>query len=485
MKISLNSILIILVLIVLIFFFLADKSGTYLNGSEVQVYLLIAVTLVSLFINSRFNNEFIEILNVFFVGFYICRIPFIFSDGVISDVLLREVDVRNIPWYLIVLAVQYLFLLLCILAINPRIPRKNISSFISESIFKRILLFSSIVVAVNLVRTFFFFDIHGGTLSHIPAILKTIFTENNVLMLIFLSSLMVEKEVFRKYKYAIGGIVLFALFPSIHEGSKSGLLQAMLLVYLALLVVRGPLVLRLRGLLVMGAVGIGTFFLFFVGKVTRLFYVNDFAFAPQRFVFLFRKFFVEDMNTTDLLNAFSYRIGYLDFFIQKISNPVYEPYVNFTYYFKALVDKMTPGFDVFGVPFASRAIYSAYHGPSVNVLNSEVITVFGEGYLLFGFFSFVLYLVILLLIKMAFLYFKASSGAAFGLFYMYIIFSFYWWLTGSGLDMLIALAMYQGIFVFFIISLICFWSRKEKINILTYFPFLSKVIMGIQRRDNP
>ena len=464
MKIRLNSILIILVLAVLIFFFLADKSGTYLNGSEAQVYLLIAVTLASLFINSRFNNEFLEVLNVVFVVFYICRIPFIFSDGLISDVLLRNVDTRNIPWYLIVLAVQYLFLVLCILAINPRIPRKNIANFMPERIFKRILLFAFIIITANIVRTFFFFSIHGGTLGHIPAILKTIFTENNVLMLIFLSSLMVEKEVLRKYKYAIGGVVLFALFPSIHEGSKSGLLQAMLLVYFAMLVMRGPLVFRLRGLLVTGAIGIFTFFLFFIGKVIRVFSVNNYEFDPHRFWFFFNKFFVEQMSVSDVLNAFSYRIGYLDFFIQKISNPVYEPYVNFMYYSKALIDKMTPGFDVFGVPFASRAIYSAYNGPSVGVLNSEVITVFGESYLLFGFFSFLLYLAILLLIKWAFLHFKASSGAAFGLFYMYIIFSFYWWLTGSGLDMLVALMIYQGIFVFFTIGLIRYWSGRDRLN---------------------
>ncbi len=466
MKIRLNSILIILVLMVLIFFFLADKTGTYLNGSQEQVYLLLAVTLASLFIDSRFKNEFLEILNVVFVAFYICRIPFIFSDDMTSDVITRYVDVSNIPWYLIVLAVQYSFLVLCVLVVNPRIPRQNIVGFIPEPIFKKILLFSSLVIAANLVRTFFFFNIHGGTLSHIPAILKTIFTVNNVLMLIFVSSLMVEMDVLRKYKYAVGGVVIFALFPSIHEGSKSGLLQAMLLVYFAMLVVRGPLVFRLRGLFVTSVFGIGSFFLFFVGKVMRVFYVNNFEFSPHRFLFFFDNFFVKQMNMSDVINAFSYRIGFLDFFIQKISNPVYEPYVNFTYYFKAIVDKMTPGFDVFGIPFASRAIYSAYNGPSVGVLNSEVITVFGEGYLLLGFFSFLLYLALLLLMEWTFKHFNASSGAAFGLFYIYITYSFYWWLTGSGLDMLIALMVYQGIFVFFTIGLIRCWSVRGKLNII-------------------
>ena len=63
MKISLNSILITTVIAVFLFFFFADKSWTYLNTSEAQVYLLLAVTFFALVINTRFNNDFLEIVN--------------------------------------------------------------------------------------------------------------------------------------------------------------------------------------------------------------------------------------------------------------------------------------------------------------------------------------------------------------------------------------------------------------------------------------
>jgi len=467
MKIRLNSILIIFVLTVLCFFFIADTSGTYLNGLEAQVFLLIGVALASLLINSRFNNEFLEVLNVVFVIFYICRIPFVFMDNVASDVLLRQVDMYNNPWYLIVLAVQYFSLLLCILAINPRIPRENITNFISEPIFKKILLFSSLLMVGNIVKTIFFFSIYGGTLSHIPAILKTIFTVNNIMMLIFVSSLMVEKGLLRKYKYAVGGIFLVALLISLREGSKSGLIQLVLLIYLAMLVVRGPTVFNIRGLFVLGFIGLSTLLLFSIGKVVRAMSVNNQGMDPEVFVYYFHRFFFVLGDWSDQINTFSYRVGYLDFFIQKISDPVYEPYVSFTYYAKALVDKITPGFDVFGVPFASRAIFSAYHGPSGSVLNSELITVFAEGHLLLGFFSFLLYSIILLIAKWAFLSFKASSVASFSLFYTYIVFSFYWWLTGSGLDMWVALTMYQGIFVLCTIGLIHYWNIRERFNTIS------------------
>lgn len=465
MKIRLNSILIIIVSMLLIFFFVADTNGTYLNGSEAQVYLLFGVALLSLVVNSRFNNEFLEILNVVFVGFYICRIPILFLDRLTSDVLSRNVDVSNIPWYITILATQYLFLVLCILAVNPRVPRINLSGYITEPIFKRILLFSFFLIAANLMITVFWLSINGQVFSNLPAILKTIFTVDNALMLILVSSLMIEKKVLRKYKFAVISCVLLYVVYYTYSGSKAGVLQVILLTYLAMLVIRGPLVFRLGELVVTAMLGVGAFFLYFVAKVLRVFQMNpQFKLSYDQFIFFFHRFFVEQMNTTDLVNSFSYRIGYLDFFIQKISNPVYEPYVSFTYYFKALVDKMTPGFDVFNVPFASRAIFSAYNGPSKGVLNSELITVFGEAHLLLGFFSFVLYLAILLLIKYAISRFRSSSSASYGLFYMYIVFAFYWWLTGSGLDMLIALTMYQGIFVFFTIGLIRYWSRRQRLN---------------------
>jgi len=484
-KIPLNTILIIFVSVLLMSFFLADKNGTYLQGSEAQVYLLFGVALLSLFINAQFNNEFLEILNVVFIGFYIFRIPFLFYEGLTSDVLSRNVDVSDIPWYIIVLAVQYVFLVLCIIVVNPRVPRTNLSGYITEPIFKRMLLFSFFIIAANFFIHAFWFSIHGGVFSSFLAILKTIFTVDNALMLVLVSSLMIEQKVLRKYKFAVIFCVLLFVAIYTYGGSKAGLLQAILLTYLAILVIRGPLIFRLSGLAATVMLGLGAFFLFFVAKVFRVFHVNSqYELSYNQFIFFMQRFYVEQIDMYDLLNVFSYRIGYLDFFIQKVSNPVYEPYVSFTYYLKALIDKVTPGFDVFGVPFASRAIYSAYNGPSVGVLNSELITVFGEGYLLLGFFSFMLYLAILLFIKYAFSRFRSFSSASYGVFYMYIIFSFYWWLTGSGLDMLIALMIYQGIFVFFTMGLIGFWSRKERPDTLTNFPFLSKVIMAVQRRDN-
>ena len=466
MKIRLNSILIILVLVVLVFFFLADKDDTYLISSEPQIYLLLIVTLASLLVNAQFKNEFLDVINIVFVGFYLCRIPFLFAAGMGSDVTQRGVDVSEIPWMIIILTFQYLLLVVCTMIINPKIPRplNNINHQHSEFIFKRLITWSFIIIFSNTILTTFWFDLHIETLSNVPAILKTIFTIPSALSLIIISSILIGKNIFLKYKYHIATCIILSGSVIVFQGGKGFMLELILFVFLATLVVHGSLVFRLRDLLILAGLGLVAVGLYSAGILLRVFQVGENKDLPSLI-----QNFIEKNNFLDLLNAISYRIGYFDFFIEKISNPVYVPFVSFTYYFKALIDKVTPGFDVFGVPFMSRALFGAYHGDSP-INNSEFITVFGEVYLLVGFFSFCFYVPLLLIIKYVLSKFRTPSREANVIFYMFVIYMFYWWLTGMGLDMLVAFIIYNGIFTLFTIGLIGMWYRtKTGVTMLSFF----------------
>ena len=463
MEIKLNSILTTLVLAVLIFFFIADKNGTYLIGSEVQVYLLLAVTLVALVINSRFNNEFLEILNVVFVIFYICRIPFIFSADLSSMVIMRDVDISHIQWYLVVLAFQYLSLIICILIVNPRISRWHLDNRISEFIFSRILVFSFIIIFANIILTAFWFDLNNALLSNIPAILKTIFTIKSATVVILLSSFMVEKKIFLKYKYFVVFCLLLGIGSITYEGGKSAVLLVILLTYLVMVVLRGPMVFRLRGLIILAVSTLGAFISYYIGSIFRSHQLRGGISDGSIFFQLYQNI-VHKADIFDWLHAISFRMGYLDFYIEVVSNPAYKAYVSFTYYFKAILDKLTPGFDIFNVPFMSRMLYPSYFESSSTVMNSRLVTVFGESYLLFGFFSFCLFLPLLFLFKYALSSVRTSSRLSDALFYMYLVYLFYWWLTGMGLDMWVTFVVYEGIFTFSIIGLIWFWSRRESLN---------------------
>jgi hypothetical protein len=468
-KISLNSILMILVLAVLIFFFFADSSGTYLIGAQAQVYLLLAVTFFALAVNFRFKSEFLEILNVVFVIFYIFRIPFIFIPDVASDVIQKGVDITQINWYITVLAYQYLSLVICILIVNPRIPRWHLDNRISEFIFSRMLIFLFIVIVANVYLALFWFDIHKQVLSNIPSILKTIFTIKNALFVIIVSSLIVEKKLFSKYKYPIVFTFLLGIGATTYVGGKSGLLEIILLVYLGMVVLYGPVVFKLRGLIITVISFFVAFMMYPIGSISRGVQLSTKVHGYDNFIHhVYIELISLHLNSTIIgwINAISYRIGYFDFYLEIVSNPIYEQYVKFTYYFKAVVDKLSPGFDIFNVGFMSRKLYSSYYGDVGTIMNSNLVTVFGESHLLLGFFSFCLFFPLLLFFKYALSCLRTSSRLADALLYAFLAYLFYWWLTGMGLDMWVTFLVYDGIFIFSIIILIWFLGRREMRNTL-------------------
>lgn len=458
-----------IVLSVSIFFTLADKVDTYFIEVGMEVYLLLMSVMLSLVINSRIKNGLLEFMNTFFVFFYILRIPFIFSDSVSSDVLSRGVSIQEVPWYIFMLAVQYLYMVVAILIVNPKISKNIIKDVVSEKVFKRVLLFCYLILFLNYLRTYLFFDIHeGNSLHFIWAILGSIFTERNILLLVIIMSIVSKKILVLKYKYSVAMIVLMIIVLGVYGGSKSITIEFFLVLYLGLLVAYGPLKLKIRNLMVVFFGGIIGIFMYFFGIVTRGLHVGKYDYNIDNFLYIMNSRF--EFSVEYFANGISYRIGYFDFFIQKISSSIYEPYVNLSYYFQSIVDKITPGFDIFGVQYVAAAIFSAYHGES-DVANSEFITVFGEAYILFGLFSFFFYLAMLLLIKYAILKFKSPYTLNIALFRLFIMFNFYLWLRGPGLDMLTVFIIYKGIFILFVMAIIKYYSspfcrsHNEKIKI--------------------
>ena len=238
MIISFNTILIMTVLSVLTFFSLADKVGTYLVGSDMEIYFILISTLFILFINRQLKNGILEFLNTFFVFFYIIRIPFIFMDSVSSDVLARGVNINDIPWYLFVLATQYLFFAFAIIMVNPKISKHMTNNVVSEKVIKRVLFFCLVLVFFNILRRVYYFDIQGGdSLNYIWSILGTIFNGKNILLTMVVILFVSEKKLVFKYKYIISSIILITIAQFVYGGSKSIIFEFFLLIYLGSLVV--------------------------------------------------------------------------------------------------------------------------------------------------------------------------------------------------------------------------------------------------------
>jgi hypothetical protein len=357
--------------------------------------------------------------------------------------------VNGIAGSLAILAYQYLSLVVCILLVNPRIRRVN-DGVLSESIFKKIIYYSGFIIAVNFLYAICFWQYGVGTESHVSAILQTIFTPPNAVMTLILSSMLVDKKTLDKYRFSILFCCALVCVCIVYQGSKSILLQIVLIAYMAALTASGPFVFRPRTLLLTAGIGLAALPLFFLGSSVRSYQRGQLAANG-----IFMASFHTGSGSSALLNGFSSRIGYLDYFIEKVSNPVYRPVVRFDYYFMSVTDRvLTPGFDIFYVPFMSRALYDVEFGESTTGTNSEQITLFAESHLLLGYFSFIMNVFILFLIKRSLRGYRSSSVFARNLYCLYIVSVFYDWVVGFGLDMLIAQSIYRGIFIFFTLWLV-------------------------------
>lgn len=120
--------------------------------------------------------------------------------------------------------------------------------------------------------------------------------------------------------------------------------------------------------------------------------------------------------------------------------------VNFNYYFKSIIENcLTPGFDVFGVPKVAHAMrYITYNlpDPSHNdirkVYQADMITLYGEYYILFGGYAALAALFIsAFFIRAVFSLVKDRNIYFYYLKRSIILYIFYIWLMDFGIDWLI------------------------------------------------
>lgn len=437
MKLSLNSILITLTIFIFGYFVFTDKRLSYLNDFDVQVCFLILITLGSLLINIILKNIFLELINLIFVIFYLGRIPFLLDSRVITNVINYDVDLGDIGWALNVLIYQYAALVFCTILVNPKINRKKFQ-FVSKATFLRLIRFSLVVFIINLYNTFFIYDLNAPTLGSFFAILGQIFPINIALLIVAMLYLLGDELMVKKYLPYMLGVGLGFIASVLYTGSKSGTLSVVLILYLTSLIVRGPFAFRSKTIFYILPLGVMSIALFFLGDAFK-FYRRGMIELDQ----IFDKVINYNVDlVASYAHTFSFRIGYLDFFIEKLSLEIYRPVVTLDYYYMSVIDKITPGFDVFGKSYMSRALYWAREGMTYEGTNSEQITLFAESFILFGFFSILIYFIFLLSFRLALQFFRKMPSINYAFYSFFVLQFFYDWIVGFGLDMLIAQSLY-------------------------------------------
>lgn len=450
-------------------------------------YLVGLMTLVlttSVLINQRLRNPYADILHIVFFFFYVVRATTLLLYPLSSDLLNPPLPIGSVSRSTVFLILAFISLVVgCQLFLRRPIVETGDLTPQETSLIKAILWISTLLMLANACFDVITFaackDVYLGIANSVFAILDAVFDSWRVLILLtpilaLYGGLLSSSD----RLMAIGNLVLLG-GVGIYMGQKSSVLQIILyLLFPLVLKLRSSERVKLTKLMIYSVLIIALAMAgFALGKVMRVVQLNNYGCTGDhsKIEMLAYSGLILDGQASqeiaatshvgrsnrafDIMNSLSYRTGYFDFFVEKLSNPAYLEVVTFKQYFMAITDKVTPGFDVFNVPFISRTIYYAHHPDAVpgEMTNSEQITLFGEAGLLFGWGA-LLYLpfVCWLLGKTHRILHRlaGSSMLAKNLVYLFMLQLFYYWIEGMGLDMLLVLnLLHTGIFMLSVLLL--------------------------------
>lgn len=300
--------------------------------------------------------------------------------------------------------------------INKKEKKIQFHLYYKNVIFLLILSFSFLIL----------FNKNLINYSSFTAILSAILRIDNFIILVICFYFFFENVLKKKEKFTLLFIFLLLLsYYIFFTFSKAIILLLCLAVFSNVILLNKKISISIFQLLIL-------FLLFGFTFFTATFLVNP---NIVNLILLFAEGAFFEFVFTGLIG----RLSYFEFYIEKVVNiDFYDHVTNLNYYLKVIIDKLTPGFDIFNIGFASRELYKSYFIFSdPNIMNSEQITVFAEAYILFKYYAIFYYFLVSL--SLIYLLKTLSKNLNFinYLIMNYILYIFLSWLIGIGLDQLI------------------------------------------------
>ncbi len=379
-----------LILIPFTLFLIFSKYENFIGGGYNFYYILamLLLLLFTAFLNCYRKNPFLDLTNLFFLLTFI--LPAVFSH-IGSYYSYQHVHDFTIAQAFPNIIYQYLIFSISILFINP-CSNFNFSQFtISNKFIIFLLVVVLFIILLNAYEPLFnrnYFD----TFPAIIQIAKSIFNLYIALLIIFFILFFKGKDSPKVFLYLT--LILMGLFfsLSIFSGSRSILFSLVIYYFFFSRLKENIITLNYRILLLLPLIFFVSIFTFLFGSAfRRLSYDPSYYSQYSLLEILNLNFLQYDDFLYKAIGAISSRLSYIDFSVSKISSSIiYVDFININYYFKAIIDKLTPGFDLYNIPFVTRSIYwvSESSEPSAtSIMNSQLIPIYAELDILFGFYS--------------------------------------------------------------------------------------------------
>ena len=451
----------------LIFFILSKSDLSIYEFSKYELIIFILIFMVSVYFESKKENILLKILIIHCFIFYIIAIPYSIINSGASLLYARNINSSQLPESLLILCYQYFALFFSIYVINPTINYSSKKIRINEINF--LFNFLIFLCVANLIFIIFgeidyesyrkwfaiFFNIFNLT--------KIAFMFTILFFLVFVEKIKVNNLLLKSILFYTIYLISFSL-----QGSRSSILFLILILILCSVYYLNLKKLKILNLLTIFLLAIFSAIGFYISTVIRgynylhTYGTNNLYMKELNTFYDFTHRWITQNGFGTIWGLFD-RISYFDFYLEKLINfKYYEQFINLSYYYKPLLDRITPGFELYNVPLATKILQDSffkqyfienYLGTIYNstVTNSEQITIFAESHIVFGFYSIFYYFVIFYLLKILLNFFKKINNQIFlQILNMSILLLFFDWITGFGMDMSIMLTLYHFVFLIII-----------------------------------
>lgn len=479
----------IILLLVLTTFFNSENSIVYHSYKE--FYLISLVLLILLTLDIFFRNKLFEIFTSFFLFFFLLRFSILLCFQNIEEINLYSLIIeRNLDTNEIIDKITKIKFFLIFLFLSLIIFKTDIENlkFKDENLFERnFIFFISLLLITSTALYNLLLHENISNFHFIPQIFFNLFNWTTITPIILICLISYNLKDIKKYRLILIIFLYFSLYFAsvIPSGSKSGFLYLLLFLYILfylanyeedkfvkLSIFLFPLIILISiffwivGILITEIAQYDNINFYYSYRTGEEIYKNGYLnYTIKDEIFISYKIKKTLNDFLGVIDSVIYRIGYLDFYLDKSIFEGYEKYINFNYYFKSFIDKVTPGFDVFGVPLASRSLYFSYFGYFPSNTQSEQMTMFAESLVLFKNYYFVYYIILSIFIKFLLILNRKifKHKFLFNLATFYLLFFYFNLLTGFGLDTHLMELFYFYVIIFILKIFLLGLNKFEKL----------------------
>jgi len=304
-----------------------------------------------------------------------------------------------------------------------------------------------IILAERIFFGFFYFSTYGSSvITRMGGYVSRIFNDQLFIVAMFVVLLTKQKTISRQIYGIISILLIGYLVFTMFYGARGAMLTiGMAITYACLAVKQKVLIKKGYLLLIMITIIPASIFAFHFASYARSITDPSAKKNMSEFIHNVSEYKFEASDYSELMQPVFNRTGFLDYAMELIANrEAYSDVINVAYYYMSIIDRLTPGFDVFGTPKASNCMRNVYKGYEITETytsyQSDQFTLYGELYVLCGgYYSLLMFFIISWLFKRIYMHIVARDD--FNTYFSKAILLYvydYYFLNSFGMDWIVS-----------------------------------------------